>query len=151
MIFLCRVFCSSVEDVKEAAGQRLRTTFSNITNVDNFGESSIPGIYEMTLSGKVIYYYPEKDLLIFGEIINKEGVSLTGASLQKKATREKLKDFDYSKGLVMGDEEGVPVVEILNPDCFYCKMFDDEARRKLTFLSFGKNSKLTLLKFLRSR
>jgi len=104
---------------------QLTRTFSTITNVEHFGESLIPGIYEVIFNGKTIYYYPEKEILVFGEMFNKEGVSLTEISRQQNSTKRKLEDFDYSKGLVMGDEDGVPVVEILNPDCFYCRKFDE--------------------------
>ena len=109
---------------------QLKQTFSTITNVEHFGESAIPGIYEVIFGGKAIYYYPEKDILIFGEMFNKDGVSLTGESLEQSRTKKRLEDFDSSKGLALGDEDGIPIVEILNPDCFYCKKSDEYITRK---------------------
>ncbi len=110
---------------------QLQQTFSTITDVDHFGESAVPGIYEVIFNGRMIYYCPDKDILIFGEMFNRDGVSLTGSSLEKNDTRKKLQAFDFSKGLVLGDEDGVPIVEILNPDCFYCRKADDYITRKM--------------------
>ena len=110
---------------------QLQQTFSTITNVEHFGESAIPGIYEVIFGGKAIYYYPEKDILIFGEMFNKEGVSLTGSSLEQNRTKKRLEGFDSSKGLALGDKDGIPIIEILNPDCFYCRKADAYITQKM--------------------
>jgi len=110
---------------------QLQQTFSTITNVKHFGESVIPGIYEVIFDGKIIYYYPEKEILVFGEMFNRDGVSLTEISRRKHSVNRTPEDFDYSKGLVMGDEDGIPIVEILNPDCFYCRKADAYITQKM--------------------
>ena len=129
---LCLQGFSNAEERKTDSWiDQLTQTFSTITNVEHFGESPIPGIFEVVFGGKTIYYYPEKDILIFGEMFNKEGVSLTGVSLEQNRTKRRLEDFDSSKGLALGDKDGIPIIEILNPDCFYCQKADAYITQKM--------------------
>ncbi len=81
--------------------------------------TSIKGIYEV-YTGKQLYYYaPEADVLIYGNIITKEGISLSRESYLKKMT-SKMAKLPLDSALKIGEGKNV-IVEFLDPDCFYCR------------------------------
>lgn len=123
-ISLC-LFCSlsfanesdEEAEVIQRAQEKLKLSFSNIT-ATYFGKSPIDGIYEILAGSRMIYYAPENDALIFGEIFSKEGRSLTAekvALLQK----DKVKDLDMTHALVIGSGDKT-IIEFTDPDCPYC-------------------------------
>jgi len=68
-----------------AVKKEITSTFKAL-NVTEVKESEIPGVYEVYYTGVypgIIYYYPPKKLLIFGEIWDVNGTSLTGMKLEK--------------------------------------------------------------------
>ena len=106
----------------EEAQDKLQTTFSNISVV-GFNPSPIAGLYEVNMGTGLVYFYPEKNLLMFGEIFNSEGTSLTAESLTKM-TESRFSEFDTSKALTIGAEDGIEVIEFSDPDCPYCRRYD---------------------------
>lgn len=107
--------------LKEAQ-EKLQATFSNITVV-GFNPSPIPNMYEINMGTGIVYFYPEKNLLMFGEIFNSEGTSLTAESLAKM-TESRFSEFDTSKALTLGAEDGIEVIEFTDPDCPFCRRYD---------------------------
>lgn len=103
------------------AQEKLQQTFSQL-KILGFSESPIAGIYEIMMPGKIMYYYPDKELLIFGEIYTKEGKSLTKekiASLQAG----KIKELPLEEAIVIGSGDKT-IIEFTDPDCPYCKKFN---------------------------
>ncbi len=130
---------SSITDVEQAQDQ-LKATFSNL-EVVNVGASPIEGLYEVNLGTQIIYFHPESKLLVFGEIFNSEGESLTAKAMQKQAMTT-LGGFDMSNTLVIGPEDGKEIIEITDPDCPYCRRMaqfidglpdDTKVRRRIIF------------------
>lgn len=84
-LILCQVTSFAFAQSKDRFAEVLRE-FTNIfknTKVEHISESEIPGVYEIYIPKKdggvqIIYYYPDKKLLIFGEIWSVNGTSLTG-------------------------------------------------------------------------
>jgi len=79
LLFSCAGVYSPATVKKE-----ITSTFKAL-NVAEVKESEIPGIYEIYYTGTypgIIYYYPPKKLLIFGEIWDVNGTSLTGLKLE---------------------------------------------------------------------
>jgi len=101
--------------------EKFQTTFSNMT-VTGFYPSPITGIYEVHMGGKILYFHPETDTLIFGEMYSKEGESLTAKSLLE-VKNQTLSQLDVSKALVIGDTHGTPIIEFTDPDCPYCRAY----------------------------
>ena len=65
--------------------QELSKIFGN-TQIIRVEESEIKGLYEVYYNGTypgIIYYYPEKRLIIFGEIWTLNGESITGKKLAR--------------------------------------------------------------------
>lgn len=106
----------------EKAQDKLGATFSKITVVD-FKESQIPNLYEVNMGNGIIYYYPDKELLFFGEIFNKSGENLTQESLQSNAL--KLMDsLPMESAIVLGNDDGIPLIEFTDPECPYCRNYE---------------------------
>lgn len=104
----------------KAAQEKLQATFSNLT-ISDFSPSVIPGMYEVVGSGKVIYFYPEKELIVFGEIYDKEGHSLTQEKLQQVAMKN-IEKVPLASALKIGNGPK-KVIEFTDPDCPYCQRF----------------------------
>lgn len=93
---------------------------------DNITTSQIPGLYEVTSGQNIFYFYPEKDLLLVGDMYSSAGQNLTGEKkrelkekFQAKAL-EKLKDLPLEKAVKVGNGPK-KVIEFTDPDCPYCR------------------------------
>lgn len=94
--------------------------------VDSITASEIKGLYEVVSGQNIFFFYPEKELLIVGDMYSKAGLNLTGekkrelkAKLQAKAL-EKLKDLPLDKAVKVGNGSK-KVIEFTDPDCPYCR------------------------------
>jgi len=86
---------------------------------DSMTPSEIPGVYEVVTGQNIFYYYPEKDLILTGEIVGKDLKSRTAE--RKGALASKLvKDLPLDKAVKVGDGKHV-VIEFTDPDCPYCR------------------------------
>lgn len=112
----------------QRAEQKLQATFSNLTFSD-FEPSPVPGFFQVSSDGRLIYYSPDPELLIFGQVFNAEGIDLTALEIGDRQ-RETLAHLDLSGALEIGDPDGLEVVEFTNPDCPYCRQLDTYLRSK---------------------
>ena len=118
---------TSGDDVlAEAAAQaqrKLRQTFSNLA-IEDFGPAPVKGvIYQAIAGGKVIYYAPDSETILFAAVYDRNGVNLT-ALAQDANARRRLAAIDRSKALVIGDADAPEVIEFTDPDCPYCRALD---------------------------
>ena len=107
----------------EAAQAKLKATFTNLTVID-FKAAPVAGLYEVNMGGRIVYYHPQAEVLIFGEIFSKDGRSLTAESLALSAA-EIYEQLPLEKALVVGTEDGIPIIEFTDPDCPYCQQYHD--------------------------
>jgi thiol:disulfide interchange protein DsbC len=126
----------------EDAQQRLQTSFKQMEIVD-FKPAPIDGLFEVNTGQGIIYYHPAQELLVFGEIYNKDGESLTLKSMQA-STSKMLDRLPMDSAIEIGPEGGIELIEFTDPDCPYClryhsmiteKAKDIPIRRKLFFLT----------------
>lgn len=103
----------------------LKKAFPQIT-IDSMTASQIPGLYEVVSGQNIFFFYPEKDLLLVGDMYTSAGQNLTGEKkrelkekLQAKAV-EKLKDLPLEKAIKVGNGPK-KVIEFTDPDCPYCR------------------------------
>ncbi len=87
VIFSCLllVSCSGLTDKSYSVRSEFQTLFKNV-NVVEVKESEIPNVYEIYYVGEntgMLYFYPEKKILIFGELWDINGTSITGEKLLK--------------------------------------------------------------------
>ena len=98
--------------------QILAKTFPGIKAGEISG-SDIPGLYEVEAGSNIIYFYPEKGLLVFGEIWTKDGRNVT-AEKRARIAAAKLKDVPLDKAVKIGNGRN-KVIEFTDPDCPYCR------------------------------
>ncbi len=111
----------------EAVKKTLSAKFSN-SKIHDVRPAPVDGLYEVTLSGaQVIYFSPANNALLFGEIYDLEGQSLTAEAIAR-ANRLRLEDLPYDQALVLGPENGIPIIEFTDPDCPYCLRYDEFIR-----------------------
>ena len=138
------------------AEQRLQATFTNF-EFEDFEPGPWPGSYQVSANGRVIYYMPESDLLVFGSVWNTDGQNLTALETERRRL-ERLEGLDFSVGLTIGDEDGLEVIEFTNPDCPWCRRLDEffrakqaeghKIKRKIVFTTAQGRSKAKALSIL---
>jgi thiol:disulfide interchange protein DsbC len=79
----------------------------------------IKGIYEVYTGNQLYYFMPESKVLIYGNIVSKDGRSLTRESFNKKVAG-KMAQLPLENALKIGNGKKV-VVEFMDPDCHFCR------------------------------
>lgn len=108
---------------------RLQQIFPNLT-ISEFLASPVEGLFEVVVGDQVIYFDPKGENVVFGEIWDKRGKSLTAEkrkalrSATRAAMSAKVQQLPLDKALKVGDGKNV-VVEFTDPDCPYCRQLDD--------------------------
>ena len=103
--------------------------------LDSIVDSQIKGVYEVASGPNIFYFFPEKELLIVGDIYTKEGKNLTGDKKQElKAknqaqTLKKLKDLPLDKAVKVGSG-AKKVIEFTDPDCPYCRKASEFLKKR---------------------
>ncbi|WP_454798432.1 DsbC family protein [Novosphingobium lindaniclasticum] len=101
----------------------LHQTFTNLT-FEQFGPAPVHGpLYQALAGGKVIYFAPETEHLIFGAIYDRTGANLT-ALAQDAAARARMGALDPADALLVGIEGAPKVIEFTDPDCPYCQALE---------------------------
>lgn len=105
------------------AERQLKQSFTNLT-FEDFGPSPIKGpIYQANAGGRMVYYAPESEHILFATIYDRSGVNVT-ALAQDAAARKRLAGLDRSAALVIGPANAPEVIEFTDPDCPYCRALD---------------------------
>ncbi len=107
----------------EAAQRQLRQTFTNLT-FEDFGPSPVEGpIYQANAGGRIVYYAPKSEHLLFAAVYDRNGVNVT-ALAQEAAATKRLKRIDPGQALAIGPTGAPTVIEFTDPDCPYCRALD---------------------------
>ena len=114
------------------AQEKMSATFSNAI-VTDFRESPIPGLYEAYMVDKLVYFHPDQELLVFGEIWTKDGRSLTAVRRAELAA-DLFDEIPLDFAVVVGPEDGIPIVEFTDPDCPYCRRYNAYTQTSATEL-----------------
>jgi thiol:disulfide interchange protein DsbC len=105
------------------AEQQLHQTFTNL-QFDDFGPAPIAGpIYQANAGGRIIYFAPQSQHLIFAAVYDKNGINLT-ALAQEQTAQRKLKVINPEKALAIGPANAPTVIEFTDPDCPYCQALE---------------------------
>ncbi|MEJ2553534.1 MAG: DsbC family protein [Gammaproteobacteria bacterium] len=115
------VSASSDLSATNEALNKLRANFIGLPVAD-FGPAPIKGLYEFVSNDTMLYYSPEQDLLLVGEIYSKDGHSLTAARLAalQGNTTDKL---PLDKALKIGNGPK-RIIEFTDPECPYCQAYN---------------------------
>lgn len=105
------------------AEQQLHQTFTNL-QFEDFGPAPISGpIYQANAGGRIIYFAPQSQHLIFAAVYDKNGINLT-ALAQEQGSQRKLKVIKPEKALAIGPANAPTVIEFTDPDCPYCQALE---------------------------
>lgn len=105
------------------AEKELRQTFTNL-QFEDFGPAPVKGpIYQAAAGGRIIYYAPESEHLLFAAVYDRNGINIT-ALAQDASAQRKLAAIDTSKALALGPIGAPVVIEFTDPDCPYCRALD---------------------------
>ena len=115
MAFLA-AFCLAEDE--EAIRHAVTKSYPNL-KVGEIRATAIPGLYELEIGADLLYFFPEKELVVFGEIWTKEGKSLT-AERREQLAAKRLGDIPLDKGIKIGSGANV-IIEFTDPDCPYCR------------------------------
>lgn len=118
--------CATPNPVLDAE-MKFKASFKNMP-VDSVSTSEVPGVFEVYSQGKLFYFAPAQQVLMFGEFYTTTGESLTQkkiASYQRNRVLEIPADIGVSVG-----SGGTEIVAFLDPDCGHCRQAHDwlEAR-----------------------
>lgn len=114
---------SALETAAQDAQRQLRQTFTNL-QFEDFGPAPVKGpIYQAIAGGRVIYFAPESEHLLFAAIYDKNGVNVT-ALAQDASARKRLGAVNPADALVIGPTGAPKVIEFTDPDCPYCQALE---------------------------
>jgi thiol:disulfide interchange protein DsbC len=105
----------------------LKNAFPQLT-VDSIGPSEVKGLYEVVSGSNIFYYNQEKDIIIVGDMVNRDLKSLTQERKSELATRM-IKELPLEKAVKIGSGKNI-VIEFTDPDCPYCRKASDFLRTK---------------------
>ena len=106
-----------------SAQAQLHKSFANL-QFEDFAPAPVQGpLFQASAGGRILYYAPQSDHLLFATIYDRNGVNLTALS-QDAAARKKLKDLDPKDALLIGPPGAPLVIEFTDPDCPYCRALD---------------------------
>jgi thiol:disulfide interchange protein DsbC len=112
------VLCTSGQCQDRYSDVKNKFAATNKMPVGDISDTPIVGLYQLEVGSNIIYYYPEKDLLVFGEIW-KGRESLT-AQKRSQLISKKVKEIPLSKAMKVGNGANT-VIEFTDPDCPYCR------------------------------
>lgn len=106
-----------------AAEAQLHQSFANL-QFEEFGPAPVTGpLFQASAGGRILYYAPQSDHLMFATIYDRNGVNLT-ALAQDASARKKLDALDPNQALTIGPPDAPTVIEFTDPDCPYCRALD---------------------------
>jgi thiol:disulfide interchange protein DsbC len=95
---------------------------------DAIQPTDIKGVYEVRRGSELIYFIADPGYLFIGDIISKDGKSLTGQRKEQLAA-EKAKDLPLDKAIKIGSGKNT-IVEFTDPDCPYCRKASEFLEQK---------------------
>jgi thiol:disulfide interchange protein DsbC len=114
---------NELDIVARKAEASLRQSFTNL-QFEDFGPAPVKGpLYQASAGGRILYYAPESEHLLFATIYDRNGVNLT-ALAQDASARKKLDQLDSAQALTIGPAGAPTVIEFTDPDCPYCRALD---------------------------
>ena len=105
------------------AERQLRQTFTNL-QFEDFGPAPVKGpLYQVSAGGRILYFAPESEHLLFGAIYDRNGVNLT-AKAEESTLGKRLAKIESGDALRIGPVGAPQVIEFTDPDCPYCQALE---------------------------
>ncbi|OIR25627.1 disulfide isomerase DsbC N-terminal domain-containing protein [Bathymodiolus thermophilus thioautotrophic gill symbiont] len=106
---------------QKIAAEQLKATF-NQTTFTNFEPAPIDGWYQAEISNQVVYFSHKQELMFFGEVYTKNGVSLSEQTRIKWQSK-RTDNLDVSTALSIGNGL-IEIIEFTDTDCPFCLRFN---------------------------
>jgi thiol:disulfide interchange protein DsbC len=119
MFFLLLILPACGAANNSSTEEMFKKTFPN-KHFESISPTPVKGVYEVYTGNELFYYAPEAEVLIYGNIVTKEGTSFTRDSYLKKMAA-KMSQLPLDKALKVGTGKTV-IVEFMDPNCHYCKL-----------------------------
>lgn len=117
------VASTELDAIAKKAEVQLHQSFANL-QFEDFGPAPVKGpLFQASAGGRILYYAPQSDHLLFATIYDRNGVNLT-ALAQDASARKKLGALDPVQALTIGPPDAPTVTEFTDPDCPYCRALD---------------------------
>lgn len=116
LLYPFQLFAETGKEQKEE--ESIRAQFSTL-KIENLRKTEIDGLYEIAFQDNIVYYHPQSGLTLVGEILTKEGVSLTARKKAEMAAA-RIKELPLEKAIRIGSGEHT-VIEVVDPDCPFCR------------------------------
>jgi thiol:disulfide interchange protein DsbC len=113
----------SLTGAAKEAEQRLHQTFTNL-RFEDFGPAPIEGpIYQASAGGRILYYAPQSDHLLFATVYDRNGVNVTALAESARASKQ-VSAIDPAQALAIGPPDAPTVIEFTDPECPYCRALE---------------------------
>jgi thiol:disulfide interchange protein DsbC len=89
------------------------------TQVESAAGTGISGLFEVVTGGNILYFTPEGNYLLFGEIFTPQGKNIT-AQRREELTTKRLAELPLDAAVRIGTGRH-RVIEFTDPDCPYCR------------------------------
>jgi len=118
VLFLLLILPACVAAENSSPEEMFKKNFPD-RSFESITPTSIAGVYEVYTGNQLYYYVPKSNVLIYGNIVSKEGISLTRESYLKKMA-PKMAKLPLDNALKIGNGKNI-IIEFLDPDCFHCR------------------------------
>jgi len=117
-----------LENEKQAIAAKIEEIAA--INAEAIEKTPLEGIYEIVANkGSIVFYYaPKSELIIFGEIYDKNKKSLTQEK-RDQLQAQKLAEIPLDKAIKIGTGKN-KVIEFTDPDCPYCRQAAEYFKNK---------------------
>ena len=108
----------------------LKKAFPDLA-VDSIRETDLSGMYEVVSGQNVLYFFPEKEYLLVGEVYTKDRKPLSAETkkLLKENSLKLIKTLPLEKAVKIGSGKNT-VIEFTDPDCPYCRKASEFLKKR---------------------
>lgn len=89
------------------------------TSVESMTKTEIAGLFEVVTGGSLLYYAPEGNYLVIGEIFTPQGKNITSGR-REELTAKRIKELPLDAAVRIGSGRN-RVIEFTDPDCPFCR------------------------------
>ncbi|MBI3753976.1 MAG: DsbC family protein [Deltaproteobacteria bacterium] len=118
MLLFMAAFNSYAEETYPEIRSLLSKEMSDL-KIESVRKTDISGLYEVLSNGRIIYYHPESNRIILGEVLTTSGASLT-AKRMDEVRQEVINKIPLEKAIKIGNGKNI-VIEVADPDCPFCR------------------------------
>jgi thiol:disulfide interchange protein DsbC len=108
----------SSKNVSPGVEEQFKKSFPK-NNFESITPTEIKGVYEVYNGNQLYYYMPKDDVILYGSLVNKNGINITRESFSKKMA-QKLAKLPLDSALKIGKGK-TTVVEFMDPNCYHCR------------------------------